>query len=93
MKQVATIALCATLGACATPGRLESLASADTPPEQRLEVLKEVNRHIELCDRYYAWPISITWTCRAKQDQDLGRVVAQAVKDALAEALPAKTAP
>lgn len=98
MKRFATCAALAaaalTLCACATPGKLEAAAAAPAvegaTAQERLEILKEVNRHIELCDRTYAWPLAATWVCKSRQDtSELAAQIGKMVKDAVAEALKA----
>lgn len=102
MKNVmmAAAAACMLLTtACATPGKLESAVTSGAVPQgataqERLEILKEVNRHIEGCDRTYAWPLAVTWVCKAKQDGDqVAKMITDAVNAAVTAALAAKALP
>lgn len=72
------------LSGCATAG-LEQAQSANG-----LEAYKEFSR---ACDRFYAWPFSVTISCKAQGQQEAA--IAKAVKEAVAEALakPAPAAP
>lgn len=77
-------------------------AAAEAPDAEtariRLEALKEVNRHIETCDRHYALPLSITITCKAQQlptAEQLAALLAGAFAQALkaADQLPPPDSP
>lgn len=106
---VTTIAACAalalSLSACVSPGlqdlaAAKSAGAASTDPvaaQARLDALKEVNRHVELCHRTYTlgWPFSGIVDCPAKTDgppaltaADVGAIVAKAIADLKAQLTP-----
>lgn len=58
------LALALNLSACASPGAVTGATSVGTGID--VATLKEVNRHIETCDRTYAWPFSIMIVCKAQ---------------------------
>jgi len=58
------LALALTLSACVSPSAVTGATAA--APGISVEALKEVNRHIETCDRTYAWPFAVTIICRAQ---------------------------
>lgn len=84
-----------TLAGCASPGGPElsaaaAVAKTPTPADPvaaqaRLDTLKEANRHIELCHRTYAWPISFIIDCqpagaaKALTAEDVAKMIAQAL--------------
>jgi hypothetical protein len=92
-----------SLAACVHMPELEAANSAVKPAEAdpvaaraRLDTLKEVNRHIETCDRTYAWPFSVMIVCKAQAPvtraltaEDISALVSKAVAEALAKATPA----
>lgn len=90
----ASAALALSLSACVSP----SLVTGNAKPtrgaikaqsDAELAMLKEVNRHLELCDRTYGWPFTAVITCSHQQaaptisDEQLAKIVA-AVKAQLA---------
>ncbi|MBS0333434.1 MAG: hypothetical protein JSS35_11760 [Proteobacteria bacterium] len=58
-----------------------------------LAVQKEANRHIETCDRTYAWPIAVTIVCKAQgappttATVGLSAAELQAISDAVSSAV------
>jgi hypothetical protein len=59
MKTIVILAVCVALSGCAGGAELKPSTRA-----ANLETLKEVNRHIELCERTYAWPFTALVTCK-----------------------------
>jgi hypothetical protein len=95
LRIIAIIAAAAGLSACVSP----SLVTGATTPgknaskEQsaaQLAVLKEVNRHIELCDRTYGWPFTAVITC---SHQPPAEAIAEMIDRAVAKALAASKSP
>jgi hypothetical protein len=105
MKMIAIAAglcLAASLAACATSmPDLAATAPAAKPSEDpaiakaRLDALKEVNRHVELCHRTYtlSWPPSGIVDCKATGETggglnpaDIAAAISKAVVDALTAA-------
>jgi len=58
------LALAFSLSACVSPSAVTGVTAAT--PGISVEALKEVNRHIETCDRTYAWPLAVTIICHAQ---------------------------
>jgi hypothetical protein len=56
------------LAACASPSSITGAvpSTSGLTPAEALPVLQEVNRHIETCDRTYAWPFAVTIVCKAQ---------------------------
>lgn len=70
MNKTLAIAGCAVLSAlalsaCVSPSAVTGAPSstAGLSAADQVAVLKEVNRHLETCDRTYAWPFAVTIHC------------------------------
>jgi hypothetical protein len=93
---VAAIALslagCASVGAVTgdgapTKGAVKAQRDAD------LAILKEVNRHIETCDRTYSWPFTAVINCTHQTPALTPEAVAEMIDKAVAKAVAALKSP
>lgn len=97
--------LAAAVSACVSPSAVTGAvpSTAGLTPAEALPILQEVNRHIETCDRTYAWPVSVMITCKAQgqaattttqtlSPADIEALVTAAVTKALASAEATSTA-
>lgn len=105
ITSVATAAVMAMgLSACVSPTAVTgaTIPASGLTAAEALPVLQEVNRHIETCDRAYAWPFSVMITCKAQgqaattttqalSPADLEALVTAAVAKALASAAATST--
>lgn len=91
---LAGLALAAVaLSGCVSAGLITG-ATAPGGGADSLPVLKEVNRHIELCERTYGWPFTAVIHCAPQGPASLtAEQVAAIVNAAVAKALEAYTAP
>lgn len=103
MKSTETLlalAAALSLGGCASTELMKSLTpeqGAALTAEQRaanLATLKEVNRHIEMCTRTYAWPFTMAWSCpgtpaapQALTAEQIANIAAQAARAAVTDLL------
>jgi hypothetical protein len=74
-------------GAAPTKGAVKAQRDAD------LAILKEVNRHIETCDRTYSWPFTAVINCTHQTPALTPEAVAEMIDKAVAKAVAALKSP
>jgi hypothetical protein len=92
---LAAFSVAAALSGCVSPGIITGAAApgkgAKAQSEAELAALKEVNRHIELCDRTYGWPFTAVITCKASgapSAETISEMIDKAVAKAIAAIRP-----
>ncbi len=74
------LAVCALLSGCGTTGG-GAVTGAKPVPGLNLEVLKEANRHAELCHRTVSWPFTFFIDCPAQTPPAVSLEAIQAMID------------
>lgn len=84
-----SLSACASVGAVTGPSATKGAIKARSDAE--LQLLKEANRHLELCDRTYGWPFTAVITCHATAPAPTAAEIAAMIEAAVTKALASHT--
>lgn len=91
MRPLLIAGACLALAGC---GTVSAVTGAKPTPGLALEVLKEANRHAELCHRTLAWPFAVFIDCPAQAPAPLtAKDIGEMIEKALARAAASARAP